>query len=320
MSNINIAYAADNNFAQHLAVSIASLIKNHHDINSNLCIYILDGGISIENRKKIQQLEALNKTTKLIFIYIEPNSFGGFNVFNERYPISIYYRLSLPYLLPDTNRIIYLDCDTVVTSDIKELWDIGMNDFPLLAVEEPISLNLSRLPSLGLNENSAYFNSGVLVLDLTWMRTHKCNEKFQEIADKFHHQLRYPDQDILNIYFQKSWKPIAPKFNAFFFVLQKKYINNYKSYSPILIKEAMNYPIIIHFNQTPKPWEYGCIDLRKKLYFQYLTYTDFSDKQFTIINNTKLFIYIKSKIYFFLENNLPFLIKFYEKINLVRKD
>ncbi|MBD3805965.1 glycosyltransferase family 8 protein [Sulfuricurvum sp.] len=315
MNNINIAYASDNNFVQHLAVSIASLIKNHHDITNKLCIYILDGGISLENRKKIQQLEPSNKTTQIRFILIQSaNFFNEFNVFNERYPISIYYRLSLPNLLSEVDKIIYLDCDTVVISSIKELWEIETNNAPLLAVEEPFPLNAKRLILLGLDVDAPYFNSGVLVLNLAWMRTHRCYDDFRKIANTFQHRLLYPDQDILNIYFQKLWKPINPKFNAFFFVLQKKYINAYRSYSPILIKEAIKTPVIIHFNQTPKPWEYGCLDYRKKLYYRYLKCTDFWKDKIGTRSDMKFLVYLKNKIFFYLENNFPFVVNIYKKL------
>lgn len=316
MPNINIAYASDNNFAQHLAVSIVSLIKNLHDTTDKLCIYILDGGISLENRKKIQQLEPSNKTSQIKFIPIQSATiFNEFNVFNERYPISIYYRLSLPYLLPEIDKIIYIDCDTVVMSSIKELWEIEMNNVPLLAVEEPFRLNAKRLKLLKLDEDAPYFNSGVLVLDLAWLRTHHCYDDFREIANTFQHQLLYPDQDILNIYFQKLWKPIHPKFNAFFFVLQKKYINAYRSYSPRLIKEAIKTPVIIHFNQTPKPWEYGCLDYRKKTYCRYLKCTDFRKDKIETRRDVEFLIYLKSKIFFYLENHFPFVVNIYQKID-----
>ena len=48
---MNIVYSADDNYARHAGISIMSLLDNNK-ISDIINIYIIDNGISEENRKK----------------------------------------------------------------------------------------------------------------------------------------------------------------------------------------------------------------------------------------------------------------------------
>ena len=56
---------------------------------------------------------------------------------NSRFTVGALYRLFVPQVLPNTvNKIIYLDSDLIVNLDIKELWQIELDDKILAAVPE----------------------------------------------------------------------------------------------------------------------------------------------------------------------------------------
>jgi lipopolysaccharide biosynthesis glycosyltransferase len=46
----------------------------------------------------------------------------------------VWLRFCLPDLLPDRSKVIYLDSDTLVVSDLQELWDTPLDTHPLAAV------------------------------------------------------------------------------------------------------------------------------------------------------------------------------------------
>ena len=56
MQEYNICYSLDSNYAEQLAVSLASILKNA-DVEDNINIYILDGGLSEEDKKNIELLK-----------------------------------------------------------------------------------------------------------------------------------------------------------------------------------------------------------------------------------------------------------------------
>ena len=39
--------------------------------------------------------------------------------------------------MPDYNKILYLDCDIIVNSDISELYNINIDDYMLAAAQDP---------------------------------------------------------------------------------------------------------------------------------------------------------------------------------------
>ena len=113
MVDINICIASDNNYTQHAGVVIASILANAAAEDS-LNFFILDGGISDENKSKIQQLKK-QKDCRIEFIAIDPSLFAGYLAIKTHGYISLptYYRLKTASLLPELDRIIYLDCDMI---------------------------------------------------------------------------------------------------------------------------------------------------------------------------------------------------------------
>ena len=50
-----IVYASDDNFAEILGISVISLFENNKDMQE-IIVYILDSGISIVNKEKIESI------------------------------------------------------------------------------------------------------------------------------------------------------------------------------------------------------------------------------------------------------------------------
>ena len=63
---------------------------------------------------------------KIIFIDMK-NKFKKADT-NKKITTSAYYKLALPNLLPDVNRIIWMDGDTAVFEDLTELITIDMKN------------------------------------------------------------------------------------------------------------------------------------------------------------------------------------------------
>ena len=111
-------------------------------------------------------------------------------------------RLVLPELLPDVDRVLYLDCDTLVLQDIGELFDMDLHGRLMGAVSEPLK---SR-------PWCPYYNAGVLLMDLAMLRdSHKQAEMVRMInAMKF----SFPDQDVLNACCLNQIFTLNPTYNS----------------------------------------------------------------------------------------------------------
>jgi len=92
---------------------------------------------------------------------------------SERMPIVTYYRLLIPEILYQFEKVIYLDSDIIVLGDINKLFEMELGNKALGAVHEMnkkamyVSLMWGIKPcrELGIPLKSHYFNAGVLLLN-----------------------------------------------------------------------------------------------------------------------------------------------------------
>ena len=132
------------------------------------------------------QLSYKDMKGKLSDIYID-----------ERYTEAASYRLLLPELLLDHDKVLYIDCDVIVRNDLAALYkQTDISDYYLAAVfEASLESQEAYLAQLGL-EAGEYFNSGFLLMNLKKLREDEMVPKLLEAAKT--PGLQFPDQDVLN--------------------------------------------------------------------------------------------------------------------------
>lgn len=223
---IHIAYGTSNLYSKFAATSMLSLFDN---TNANVTVHILhDNTLTVANREK--------------FVYIAGRYNQQVNFYNieeicaseiadlksklpaitlQRFSIASTFRLLLPKIIsPALEKIIYLDADTIVNLDIKELWRVELEDKLLAAVVDIGAFNLP-LCTEGIVKPENYFNSGVMVLNLEKWRTDA--EILGGGVDFISKNPRYVfgDQDILNYCFSEKYLKLPPKFNTYVWISRK---------------------------------------------------------------------------------------------------
>ena len=182
------------------------------------------------------------------------------------YSLACYLRLLAPTLLPKIDKALYLDCDLIVNGDIQELYNINLEDYAVAAVHDAtLSYNIVK-DYLGYDYwKDGYFNSGVLLMNLRYWRTHNLQNKLVEYLNS--HYVSLPDQDALNIVLHGCVKWIHPKWNchAGYFAFPPLVIDSQKKY----IKNLWTKAQIIHFTGPVKPWYRECVNPYKKAYLKY---------------------------------------------------
>lgn len=282
--NIYILSVCDENFVQHLGVTMASLLENSEK-PSEIIYSVIDVGISDSSKDKIISLfKNYNSTVR--FITADKSLFDNFPT-TESFPVAIYYRLLMPLLLGDSiNKVIYLDSDIIVKDDIYNLWEIDIGDYPLAAVSD--NLGYQRFSELNIPESSSYFNSGVLLVNLEAWRTQNLSRRVIEYIDSNKSKLLWPDQDALNAILYNEWFKLHPKWNVqrnLFQIHPKDQVFELTD-----IQYALENPSIIHFTTNSKPWHYSDQHPFKREYYHYLSYTDwrnFKQADKTILNIIK---------------------------------
>lgn len=267
---MDVIFATNNNFCQHAAVAIASLLDNnkHHPIIIHL--FCLD--VTEENIFKITSI-ATNFSKEIKVYHINKDTFKEFpNPGN--YSLATYLRLITSTLLPNIDKALYLDCDLVVNGDIKELWNLDITGYGAAGVHDAILSHNIIKNYIGYDFiEEGYFNAGVLLLNLKFWRENDTQNKFFSFLKN--HDAKLNDQDAINAVLHGKIKEIHPKWNCHvgYFAFPPLVIKEQKKY----IKELWNKAIIIHFTGPAKPWYRECVNPYKKVYLKYLKQTPYKN-------------------------------------------
>jgi lipopolysaccharide biosynthesis glycosyltransferase len=283
MSKIQIVSACDDNYVQHLAVMLCSLLENTEN-SKNISINIIDGGILEENKTKLDKFIYENYHIDMCYLTIDRDLYQDFPI-SYHFSHTIYYRISIPLLFDDSvDKVLYLDSDIVVKDDISKLWNTDLNNYLLAAVESP-SFE-AKYFDLNMPENSKYFNSGVLLINVLMWRKYNITEKTINFIQSHQDKITWWDQDSLNSILCNKWLPLSLRWNQQAYFFEKKHYQKH-NYNPDFI-EAIDNPGIIHFSSLHKPSEYINNHPYKYEYFYYLKLTPW--KNFKPQVNFKIYL------------------------------
>lgn len=169
----------------------------------------------------------------------------------------VYYRLFAAYLLPDVDRVVYLDGDTLVTRDLKDVWESFPSDCCSLgAVANDVQEE--HKTRLGLSPQTTYINSGVLLMSLSRIRRLYSEQELWDTLLQLSSKLQFPDQDFLNIVFQKEIYLLDIRYNYMISVTERS-----SAYPRI------RDPYICHF-VLAKPWNEEFLYKTDRIYLRYL--------------------------------------------------
>ena len=258
---VPIVMAANDKYVPYLGVSIQSLI-NHASIEVDYTIYVLHRDISENHKKKLEQLKKENIRIKFIDVgefFVERNIPTIGHLSEETA-----YRLIADKIFPQYHKILYIDCDTIIRKDVKELYNIELDDCILGAsrgrlvkgLYDYILMELECLP-----EN--YINAGVLVINLDEFKRERIGEKGLEMLSKG--EFLCQDQDVLNILCEGRIKYIDGRWNV-----EWQHLTGLGG--EVIIDESrkgtlefIDDPFIVHYTSRIKPWR--CPDIKLAEYF-----------------------------------------------------
>lgn len=296
---MNVIYSTDENYAKICLTSIWSLLETNRNIE-NLKIYVIDNKIKKETKQKMAKLvKSYNK--ELIFISCDEIC-KDLKKKNE-FPVSAYARLFIQDYVEE-DKIIYLDCDTIVKKNLTSLWEKDLKGNWIGGVEDPLPSYLKQ--AIEMNENDRYINSGVLLIDLKKWRKINFKAKVEQYMEEHKRNVIHHDQGIINGVCKGKILYLEPKYNLMPEMITmhekqlKKLYKMKKTYTEDELEEAKTDPYIIHFicKFYNRPWYKECTHPYKEEFLKY--YKQISDK----IESKPLNIKIKIRKFIF--ENLPF--------------
>ena len=259
---IPIFFAVDDEYIPFLAVAISSLIENSSK-NYYYSIKILYTNIREENKKKISKYETENVKIEFVDLnyYIEEVKDKLYT--RDYYSKTTYFRLFIPNLYPQYNKVLYLDSDVVVLGDISKLYNVELeNNLVAAAPDDVIQTNKVfqeyAEKVVGVADYRNYFNAGILLMNLDEFRKFKFQEKFLYLLETIKFTVAQ-DQDYLNRLSKGKVKLIDKTWDRM----------------PIAVDDVKEEDIkIIHYNLAYKPWHFEDI-LYKEYFWDYAQKTEF---------------------------------------------
>lgn len=185
------------NWYLYLATELYALLK-HNEVKK-IYLFIEDDEIFFIKDKRIEFIN-INKTQK----YINENSPN----YNTKYSQMSYVRCFFSKLLNE-KKVLYIDADAIVIDDIKDLWDIDLNDYALAGIKESGEWS-KHLGIEGMNDK--YINSGVLLMNLDLIRKEKLDDTMIELLNNKYYC--YPDQDVINVVCKDKIKYVSNIYNS----------------------------------------------------------------------------------------------------------
>ena len=209
-SAIPVAMAADDNYTYPTLVAVTSLMENSKK-DTHYDIYIMTPGeFAEENSQKLLNLqEKYDNRFKINLIDMKDR----YKDANDRGHITTpaYYRLSLSSLLPDLNKIIWLDGDTLTFEGLTDMFGLDMNG---LYYRGLLDSNIHGTKPFGV-KNDHYICSGVMLINLEKLRQDNMEEKFKTFIKENNDKLEQHDQTVINVLCYKKIGILPAKYGIF---------------------------------------------------------------------------------------------------------
>lgn len=277
---MNIVYTLNDKFVPQVAAGICSVCENNRD--EKITFYLISDGISEQNQKKLKTFVQKYHQKLQIIAIGDLKEYFDFDFDTTGWNPIVLARLVLDKLLPnDLDRILYLDGDTIVRGSLTELYHTDIGDSVIGASIEPTA-DKARRQALSL-EGYAYYNAGVLLINLKKWRQDKTGQKILDYYAAHDGKLFANDQDAINGALRGEIYTLLPKYNFCNIYHQYPYRFLRKLVAPAQYIPAAEFadsvknPVIIHYLGEERPWRAGNRHQYRDDYQKYLAKTPWKD-------------------------------------------
>lgn len=275
---IPIVFAFDKNLVMPACVCISSLLMNAKK-DTSYDIFILHPANQSMTQTDLVKLPEYYDNCKLTFRPVGNEFDNAFEIRGITTPA--YYRLLIPEIIPEYDKIIYSDVDVIFRRDLSDLYSIDLAGVYMAATYD-VGMNLGKDGVAHINATKGlvlgkYIQSGFIMLNSSKLKNDRLVIRFKEEAKK---QYKFQDQDILNVVCGKNLKVLPAEYNmtdyTFYYLnsgdelIKSGYVKEEE------ISEAKQYGTL-HFNGH-KPWKSYSINF--DIWWEYYRKSPFFDEKF----------------------------------------
>ena len=281
-SNINpihLSLSINNNYLYPAIVYLTSLLDNRANSTFYNIHLLTEGDLTKDSLDKIKSVindkKYGNNVTKL-FIYNLGNDFEGATT--AHLSLSTYYRIALPSLLPNVDKIIYTDSDVINLEDLTEMYNFKLNRKAYFAGTLDFKFHLRQFRMFGLSSDK-YINTGILIMNLKAMREDSIEKKLREFISN--HTLIFHDQTAINCVCINNIQILPYKYGIFSFESFKELfkLNKKQAFmnrcSKTKLKKFFAEPTFYHYANRLKPWNKNVTKFNKVYWWYYAKMSGF---------------------------------------------
>ncbi|WP_018687241.1 DUF4422 domain-containing protein [Ahrensia kielensis] len=264
---ISLVASTDSFYLPHMASLIHSVFDNINN-KSYVDFIVLDGGLTHDERNILEKIPSDYSVAGRISFIDMSAQFLSLEV-HSYFTRSTFYRISLPEILQEYNKVLYLDTDMIVLNDISKLYNIDLTEKSVAAAKDlvmksftargvrsnidtgstPAMAYLTDHLDMGTNYEN-YFQAGMLLMNLKKLRENKISSSI--LDDLKRTCFWFLDQDALNKHLLGDVLFVDNKWNSLFMdEISQSFLNEQDLLS---YKESIDCPNVIHFAGDKKPW------------------------------------------------------------------
>jgi len=289
MQKINIAMMFNDNYAIPGGVAVLSLLKNANP-KYFYNLFILHNDITAEHQEKLKDIVSRFANADLKFMDMN-NKYCEF-VPDLKYPKEILYKLCLPSIFKDCDKLIVTDVDVLFLGDVSEEYIHFKTDEYFAGVKQ-IQYPYHRPYSTDLTDGNYHFTvgAGYMIYNLKSMRKDNIEQKCLDYLKDNIAYLKLPDQEVLCQVCYPKVKLLHPKnMTLTTWYVEKNYTFGFEyTARPEEIEPALNDPVQLHYVNPPshykypykwkKPWTDPFCP-KANLWYYYLAQTPFFEENF----------------------------------------
>ncbi|GHU86897.1 hypothetical protein FACS189476_01210 [Spirochaetia bacterium] len=263
-NNVPVVLASSEYFVPYAAVALQSILDTMSS-DTNYDIIFLHVDISPAAQKRLRSFTSdIYSNVSLRFYNVSKDVADTNFAVNAHLALQTFFRLYLQKIGRHYERILFIDCDVIVKTDIADLYRVDIGDNLIGAALDPDHTGqYASIPEvktytdtvLELNDPYSYFQAGVLLFNIAEFNKRFVENEIVDIAQK--RECMFCAQDVLNMvckgsiyFFDMAWNVITDCGGPRMDTILRSPNSVYDAYM-----KARQNPKIIHYAGNLKPWD-----------------------------------------------------------------
>ena len=304
MKIVPIVFAFDRNLLFPAKVCLASLMMSAKS-DTFYDIFILYSDKSVVECDNVKEVSSFFKNCRIQYRNVDNDFDQAFET--REITISAYYRLLIPEVIPEYDKVLYSDVDVIFREDLSKYYDLEMDGYYIAGVDSTAHLipDIERYYTMerGRTPKGNIYSGNLIINSKLIREDHIVNEFRKHTGQKY----KFQDMDILNIVCEGKIKYLPPAF-CYTTYISDFAVNNREVLKTIWTEEEIQYAQdkgIVHYNGQ-KPWKGACINFdiwweyyRKSPFFNAKYYYQFFENMLNEYDRLPLLKRIKILLRYF---------------------